>query len=46
MHKAFSYRLRPTIEIDGNKIKLPKLGWVKFVPSRAISGRILSATIL
>ncbi|MXQ53980.1 IS200/IS605 family element RNA-guided endonuclease TnpB [Shimazuella alba] len=36
---------RPTIEIDGNKIKLPKLGWVKFVPSREISGRILSVTI-
>jgi putative transposase len=36
---------RPTIEIEGNKIKLPKLGWVKFVPSREISGRILSATI-
>jgi putative transposase len=36
---------RPTIEIEANKIKLPKLGWVKFVPSRAISGRILSATI-
>jgi putative transposase len=36
---------RPTIEIEGNKIKLPKLGWVKYVPSREISGRILSATI-
>jgi putative transposase len=36
---------KPTIEIEGNKIKLPKLGWVKFVPSRAISGRILSVTI-
>ncbi|MCH5584904.1 IS200/IS605 family element RNA-guided endonuclease TnpB [Shimazuella sp. AN120528] len=36
---------RPTIEIEGNKIKLPKLGWVTFVPSRKISGRILSATI-
>ncbi|WP_028776343.1 IS200/IS605 family element RNA-guided endonuclease TnpB [Shimazuella kribbensis] len=36
---------RPTIEINENKIKLPKLGWVKFVKSREISGRILSATI-
>ncbi|WP_028776852.1 IS200/IS605 family element RNA-guided endonuclease TnpB [Shimazuella kribbensis] len=35
----------PTIEMNGNKIKLPKLGWVKFVKSREISGRILSATI-
>jgi putative transposase len=41
----YSKNSRPTIEIDRNKIKLPKLGWVKFVPSRAISGRILSATI-
>jgi putative transposase len=41
----YSKNSRSTIEIDGNKIKLPKLGWVKFVPSRAISGRILSATI-
>ncbi|WP_028777392.1 IS200/IS605 family element RNA-guided endonuclease TnpB [Shimazuella kribbensis] len=36
---------RPTIEIVKNKIKLPKLGWVKFVKTREISGRILSATI-
>ncbi|WP_028776918.1 IS200/IS605 family element RNA-guided endonuclease TnpB [Shimazuella kribbensis] len=36
---------KPTIEVEGNKIKLPKLGWVKFVKSREISGRILSATI-
>jgi putative transposase len=41
----YSKNSRPSIEIDGNKIKLPKLGWVKFVPSRAISDRILSATI-
>jgi putative transposase len=39
----YSKNSRPTIEIDRNKIKLPKLGWVKFVPSRTISGRILSA---
>jgi putative transposase len=40
----YSKNSRPTIEIEGNKIKLPKLGWVKFVLSREISGRILSAT--
>ncbi|MXQ52795.1 RNA-guided endonuclease TnpB family protein [Shimazuella alba] len=38
---SYSKNSRPTIEIDRNKIKLPKLGWVKFVPS----GRILSTTI-
>jgi putative transposase len=26
----YSKNSRPTIEIEGNKIKLPKLGWVKF----------------
>jgi transposase len=29
---------KPTIEVDGNKIKLPKLGWVKFAKSREIEG--------
>lgn len=36
---------RPTIEIIDNKIKLPKLGWVKFAKSREVKGKILSATI-
>jgi putative transposase len=36
---------KPTIEVAGNKIKLPKLGWVKFAKSREVEGRILSATI-
>jgi putative transposase len=33
------------IKIEGNKIKLPKLGWVKFAKSREVEGKILSATI-
>ncbi|MZQ99098.1 MAG: transposase, partial [Acidaminobacter sp.] len=33
------------IGIVGNKIKLPKLGLVKFAKSRELEGRILSATI-
>ncbi|KDE48896.1 transposase [Geobacillus sp. CAMR12739] len=36
---------RPTIEVDGHRLKLPKLGWVKFAKSREVQGRILSATI-
>lgn len=36
---------KPTIEVVGNQIKLPKLGWVKFAKSREVEGRILSATI-
>jgi putative transposase len=35
----YSKNSRPTMEIDRNKIKLPKLGWVTFVPSRAIRGK-------
>ena len=33
------------IRIDGNKVKLPKLGWVQFAKSREVRGRILSATV-
>lgn len=33
------------IKIEGNKMKLPKLGWVKFAKSREVEGKILSATI-
>jgi putative transposase len=33
------------IAINGNKIKLPKLGWVRFAKSREVKGRILNATI-
>lgn len=33
------------IAIDSNKIKLPKLGWIRFAKSREIDGRILNATI-
>lgn len=33
------------IAIDSNKIKLPKLGWIRFAKSREVKGRILNATI-
>lgn len=33
------------IVMDGNKVKLPKLGWVRFAKSREVKGRILNATI-
>jgi putative transposase len=36
---------KPTIEVVGNQIKLPKLGWVTFAKSREVEGKILSATI-
>ena len=43
-----SYRTRNQangIRIDGNKVKLPKIGWVKFKNSRNFDGKILNATI-
>jgi putative transposase len=33
------------IAIEGNRLKLPKLGWLRFAKSRELEGRILSATI-
>ena len=33
------------IEVNGDKIKLPKLGWVEMVKSQDISGKILNCTI-
>lgn len=43
-----SYKTKYTndnIAIDDNKIKLPKLGWIRFAKSREVEGRILNATI-
>lgn len=47
-HPKQSYRTNAngsSIQINGNRIKLPKLGWVKFAKSREIDGQILSATV-
>lgn len=47
-NKVQSYTTKHTngnIAITGNKIKLPKLGFVKFAKSREVDGRILNATI-
>ncbi len=33
------------IQIQDNKIRLPKLGWVKYAKSREVEGRILNATV-
>lgn len=43
-----SYRTNFTnnnIEIKDNRIKLPKLGWIKFAKSREVEGRILNVTV-
>lgn len=47
-NRSQSYRTRNQsqgIRIDGNKVKLPKIGWVKFKNSRNFDGKILNATI-
>ncbi len=45
-HKSFtSKRVGNNIAVVGNKVKLPKLGYVEAVISRPIQGRILSATV-
>ncbi|KMN38964.1 transposase, partial [Bacillus sp. LK2] len=47
-NKIQSYTTKQTngnISIVGNKMKLPKLGLVRFAKSREVEGRILNATI-
>ncbi|PEI31832.1 transposase, partial [Bacillus pseudomycoides] len=47
-NKVQSYTTKQTngnIAIVGNKMKLPKLGLVRFAKSREVEGRILNATI-
>jgi putative transposase len=47
-NKVQSYTTKETngnIAIVGNKIKLPKLGLVRFAKSREVDGRILNATV-
>ncbi|MCP1124339.1 IS200/IS605 family element RNA-guided endonuclease TnpB [Bacillus sp. 3103sda1] len=47
-NKVQSYTTKHTngnIAIAGNKIKLPKLGFVRFAKSREVEGRILNATV-
>lgn len=47
-NKVQSYTTKHTngnIAIEGNKIKLPKLGLVRFAKSREAHGRILNATV-
>ncbi|WP_074955650.1 IS200/IS605 family element RNA-guided endonuclease TnpB [Alicyclobacillus macrosporangiidus] len=36
---------KATIRIAGNRIRIPKVGWVKFAKSCEVQGRILSATV-
>ncbi|MEN2466137.1 IS200/IS605 family element RNA-guided endonuclease TnpB [Ornithinibacillus sp. JPR2-1] len=47
-HPVQSYTTKQTngnISMEGNKIKLPKLGLVRFAKSREVHGRIINATV-
>lgn len=47
-HPVQSYTTRYTngnIAVNGRRLKLPKLGWLRFANSRPCEGRILSATV-
>lgn len=47
-HPVQSYTTRYTagnLAVEGDHVKLPKLGWVRYAKSREIEGRIQSATI-
>ena len=45
-YKSKNNIVRQSVEVYENKIKLPKLGFVKCRMSRQIEGRILSATVI
>ena len=40
-----SFRYPQGVKVDGNKVYLPKVGWVKFYKSRDIEGTIKNTTI-
>ena len=40
-----SYTTKQNIKVDVNKIRLPKLGWIKCKTTKEIQGRILNATV-
>lgn len=44
LYKSFTFKR--SVRIDGNKIKLPKIGWVRFFNSRQFEGKIKYTTIV
>lgn len=42
---SYSYTSKMNIGVMENKLKLPKLGFVKFAKSKEINGKIISATV-
>lgn len=45
LHDSFRFPEPKHFLVEGNRVKLPKLGWVKFFKSQKIEGEIKNATI-
>ena len=45
LHDSFRFPEPKQIQIDHRRIKLPKLGWLRFLKSRPIEGSVKNATI-
>lgn len=45
-HDSFRFPEPKQFELEGNRIKLPKIGWVRFFKSQKIEGALKNATIL
>lgn len=45
LHDSFRFPEAKHFSVEGNRVKLPKLGWIKFFKSREIAGEIKNATI-
>lgn len=35
-----------SVNLDNNKVRLPKIGWVKFFPNRKFDGKVCSVTVI
>jgi putative transposase len=45
-HQACSVRFPIAIKLEGNRIKIPKIGWVRFFKSRGVVGNVKNVTLL
>ncbi|HWQ79421.1 MAG TPA: transposase [Anaerovoracaceae bacterium] len=44
-HSYRTQMVNSNIKVEGNRIQLPKLGWVRFARSRDVEGRIRNVTV-
>lgn len=40
-----SFRYPQGVKLEGNRIKLPKIGWVKFIKSQEVEGRVKNVVV-